>query len=78
MFLRARSTDSSRCICEILNFFGSKISPEDLTFPVGEPLLEHPVPADLVVPDGGRDVAPEGLAVEVYVERRVTEDAKDL
>ncbi len=43
----------------MLNFFGLKLPPEDLTFPVGEPLLEHLVASEPVAPDGGGDVSDE-------------------
>ena len=59
-----------------MDFFGYELSPEDLTFSVGEPLLEHLVPTEPVAPDGGGDVAPEGLPVEIGVEGRVTEDGQ--
>ena len=49
---------------------------EDLEFPVGEPLLEHLVAAELVAPDSGGDVAPECLPVEINVERRVTQGGR--
>ena len=72
VYKRQYSTDSSCCIREVLDFFGFKFSLEDIVFSVKQPFLEHLVPAEPVAPDGGGDVTPEGLAVEVDVERRVT------
>ena len=46
---------------------------EDSTLAVGGPFLEHLVAAELVAPDGGGDVAPEGAGVQVHVERGLAE-----
>ena len=56
----------------MLDFVGLKLSPEDLMFSIGQPLLEHLVPTELVAPDGGGDVTPEGLVVDVDIEGSVT------
>ena len=57
----------------MLNFVGLKLSPEDLTFSVGQPLLEHLVASEPVASDGGGNVAPEGFPVEIDIEGSVTE-----
>ena len=46
---------------------------KDDAFAVGEPFLEDLVAAELVAPDGGGDVAPEGAGVQVDVERGLAE-----
>ena len=57
----------------MLDFFGAERAVEDAAFSVGEPLLEDPVAAEPVAPDGGGDVAPEGAVVEIHVEGRRAE-----
>ena len=47
---------------------------KDLAFPVGQPLLEDLVAAQLVVPNGGRDVPPAGAVVQLDVDGGVAED----
>ena len=51
----------------MLDFFGEEGAVEDFVLAVGEPFLEDLVAAELVVPDGGGDVAPVGAIVEVYL-----------
>ena len=58
-------------IGEVPDFFGAEGAGEDGALPVGEPLLEDLVAAELVAPDGGGDVAQEGVGIEVDVEGRV-------
>ena len=55
-------------IGEVLDFLRSERAGEDVVLSVGEPFLEDLVAAELVAPDGGGDVAPEGVGIEVDVE----------
>ena len=52
----------------MLDFFRLERTAKDIAFPVGEPFLEDLVAAELVAPDGGGYVAPEGVSVEIHVE----------
>ena len=70
--------DAAGGVGEVLDFFGEERAVEDGAFAVGEPFLEDLVAAELVVPDGGGDVAPVGAVVEVYVEGGVAEDGGGL
>ena len=65
-------------IGEVLDFFGAEGAIEDGALVVGEPLLEDLVAAELVAPDCGWDVAPEGAGIEVDVEGRVVEGGQDI
>ena len=68
--------DPARDVGEVLHLLRAERAAEDGALAVGEPLLEHLVAAEAVVPDGGRDVAPERLAVEVDVEGSLAEHRK--
>ena len=65
--------DSSCGVGEVLDLLRVQRASEDAAFPVGEPFLEDLVAAELVAPDGGGDVAPEGAGVQVHVERGLAE-----
>ena len=65
--------DPSRGICEILDFLGLERPFEDGKLAVGEPFLEDLIAAELTGPDGGRYVAPEGIAIQVDIEGGLTE-----
>ena len=56
-----------RRVRKMLHLFESQRPAQDLPLPVGQPLLEDLVAAELVVPDCGGDVAPVGAVVEVNV-----------
>ena len=58
------------------DFLGTEGAGEDGALAVREPLLEHLVASELVVPDGGGDIAPEGGDIEVDVEGRLAEGGK--
>ena len=68
----------TRGIGEMPDFLGTQRASEDGALAAGEPLLENWVAAELVVPDGGRDVAPPSLVVEADVEGRVAEGRNDI
>ena len=68
--------NSARDFGELPNLHAPKVAAEDSALAVGQPLLEHLVAAEPVVPDGGRYVAPKGLRVEVDIEGRATEIRK--
>ena len=58
----------------MLDLLRSERAGEDVALAVGEPFLEDLVAAELVAPDGGRDVAPPGAAVQLDVEGGLAED----
>ena len=55
---------------------GDSARPKNTLFAVGEPLLEDLAAAELVAPEGGGGVAPEGVAVQVDVKRGLAESGK--
>ena len=55
------------------DFLLSQRTSEEVAFAVGEPLFEDLVAAEVVVPDPGGNVAPEGVVVEVHVEGGLAE-----
>ena len=59
---------------EVLDLLRPERAGEDVALPVGEPLLEDLVAAELVAPDGSGDVAPPGAAVQADAEGGLAED----
>ena len=54
---------------KVEHFLRRQRPPKNGALTVGEPLLEDLVAAEFVAPDGGGDVAPVGVGVQVDVER---------
>ena len=65
--------DPSCRISKVLDFFGLERAVEDSVFAVGEPFLENLIAAELVAPNSTWDVTPEGLVIEIHVERFLSE-----
>ncbi len=59
----------------MLNLLGLETAANDIAFAVGEPFLENLIAAEPVGPDGGGDVAPEGVGVQVNVKGGLAEGA---
>ena len=59
-------------IGEVLHFFRQQGPIQNLTLPVRQPFLKDLVATELVIPDGGGDVAPAGPLVQVHVECGIT------
>ena len=57
----------------MLHFLRAERAAQDGALAVGEPFLEDLVAAEAVVPDGGGDVAPEGVGVELDFEGGLAE-----
>src|ERR1039457_1792924 len=59
--------DAPRHIGDMAGFLLGESAAQQYLFAIAEPLLDHLIAAEGVLPDGGRNVAPEGFAVEIDV-----------
>src|ERR1035438_10336814 len=63
--------DAAAHIGDVARFLFGEASAQECLFAIAEPLFDYLVSAEGVLPDAGRNVAPEGFAVEVDVVGRV-------
>ena len=69
--------DASRGVGEVLHLFDFHRASQDFGLPIGEPLFKNLIASEFVVPDGGGNIAPEGVVVQVNVKGGVAENGKN-